>query len=127
MEQIKNKETARIYLSFLRAAKKTKSKEDWGVSEDSFKDIKRELRRWFHRKAPEEQIVHDDYDNYDAVITCPDTVQSYRAAGEYYFEYYYSEFVVSQYDCTGSKATTLRKVFKRNGRFYVWYHAVFDV
>lgn len=121
MERIKDKEMARIYLYFLRTEKKTKSKKD------SFKDIKRELRRWFHREEPEQRIVRDDYDSYDAVITCPNTVQSYRAAGEYYFEHYYSEFIGSPYDCTGSKETRLRKIFKRNGQFFIWYYAIFDV
>lgn len=89
-------------------------------------NYKKAVRRWA-KKENEEHIMNDSYDGYDSVVTCPVTVRHKREAIQYYVDNYYSEWYPSQYDCTGQKATSLIKVFKRNKRWHFWYHATYDL
>lgn len=121
LNRIVDKGMARIYVSMIRFAEQNPLKDDSFI-----RKVKRELRKWYKREISEEQLVHSDLDSYDSIITCPEIIQSYREAYKYYLNHYYSDWMPSQYDCTGQKKTYLRKVFKRNGRFCVWYHTIFD-
>lgn len=121
LNRIVDKGMARIYVSMIRFVEQDPLKDDSFIME-----AKRELRKWYKREISEEQLIHSDLDSYDSIITCPEIIQSYREAYKYYLNHYYADWMPSQYDCTGQKKTYLRKVFKRNERFCVWYHAEYD-
>ena len=99
-------------------------------AEDIVKDLKKELRRFFRKKAQksDRRIVKDNgIDGYIELIELPDRLRTLEEAKEYVEEYEVMEIVPSAYDCTGRPFTSWTKTFERNNRFFAYRSVCFDV
>jgi len=100
--------------------------------------LKRELRRWAHRDTGvmdvglgfmvRSRIVKDDgIDGFVALLELPKVLDTEEEAQEFFDEFIKIDYRPSMYDCTGQAFTGWYKLFRRNGRFYVYHSVGMDV
>ena len=100
--------------------------------------LKRELRRWAHRDTRvknvgmgfmvESRIVKDyGIDGFIALLALPEVIDTEEDAQEFFKDFIRIDYRPSMYDCTGQAFTSWHKLFKRNGRFYVYHSVGMDV
>lgn len=92
-------------------------------------NIKSEIREHYkneNRKDPVSIIDSNDYGYYTELIKLPEFIKTENEA-DYYFKYhYYSEYIPSQYDCTGQHFTIWYKIVKRSYGYVVFNHVGID-
>lgn len=91
-------------------------------------NLKRELRKWSHRKPEERRIVKDyGIDGFVELRPLDYDFDSTEEAEEYFREYLFLRCRPSMYDCTGQWFTEWFKVFKRHDRWWVYHSIGIDV
>lgn len=100
-------------------------------------EIKRELRKWAHRKTGVDSFFDGDIerrivkeygiDGFVELVKLPEDIDNEAYANKFFHEYVYIEPVNSMYDCTGRAFTSWYKLFKRNSGFYAYHHIAMDV
>ena len=95
---------------------------------EKIKDLKRELRKYLHKPIREERrcIYEDDYGYYIMLIRLPEFVKCNEDAEEFFNEFERMDYMPSPYDCTGQHVTRGHKIFKRQGRFWLYHFIAID-
>ena len=92
--------------------------------------IKKEIRAYNNRPAPDSRIVEEHgIDGYIALYTFPEELASATRdeAEEWFDKNCRFSGGGGQYDCTGEKFTQWRYVFRRNDRWLAYHSVAFDV
>lgn len=111
---------------------------DKSMVDEYEQDVKRELRRWAHRDTDvmdvgmgfmvESRIVKDDgIDGFVALLALPKVLDTEEEAQEFFDAFIRIDYRPSMYDCTGQAFTGWYKLFRRDGRFYVYHSVNYDV
>ena len=87
--------------------------------------IKREIRNYNNRPAPDVHIICADYDGRLELVQLPDELdKAHKAdAADWFRNNCYLEAYNSPYDCTGQEFTNRYKLFRRRGHWFA-YHSV---
>ncbi len=87
--------------------------------------IKREIRNYNNRPAPDVHIICADYDGRLELVQLPDELdKAHKAdAADWFRGNCYLEAYNSPYDCTGQEFTNRYKLFRRHGHWFA-YHSV---
>lgn len=83
--------------------------------------IKREIRNYNNRPAPDVHIICADYDGRLELVQLPDELDT--DAADWFRNNCYLEAYNSPYDCTGQEFTNRYKLFRRRGHWFA-YHSV---
>ena len=87
--------------------------------------IKREIRSYNNRPAPDVHIICADYDGRLELVKLPDELDEAHKedAADWFRDNCYLEAYNSPYDCTGQEFTNRYKLFRRRGHWFA-YHSV---
>lgn len=87
--------------------------------------IKREIRNYNKRPAPDVHIICADYDGRLELVQLPDELdEALKAdAADWFRDNCYLEAYNSPYDCTGQEFTNRYKLFRRRGHWFA-YHSI---
>lgn len=87
--------------------------------------IKREIRNYNNRPAPDVHIICADYDGRLELVQLPDELdKALKAdAADWFRDNCYPEAYNSPYDCTGQEFTNRYKLFRRRGHWFA-YHSI---
>lgn len=87
--------------------------------------IKREIRNYNNRPAPDVHIICADYDGRLELVQLPDELdEALKAdADDWFRDNCYLEAYNSPYDCTGQEFTNRYKLFRRRGHWFA-YHSI---
>lgn len=87
--------------------------------------IKREIRNYNNRPAPDVHIICADYDGRLELVQLPDELdKALKAdAADWFRDNRYLEAYNSPYDCTGQEFTNRYKLFRRRGHWFA-YHSI---
>ena len=87
--------------------------------------IKREIRNYNNRPAPDVYIICADYDGRLELVQLPDELdEALKAdAADWFRDNCYLEAYNSPYDCTGQEFTNRYKLFRRRGHWFA-YHSI---
>ena len=87
--------------------------------------IKREIRDYNNRPAPDVHIICADYDGRLELVQLPDELdKAHKAdAADWFRDNCYLEAYNSPYDCTGQEFTNRYKLFRRRGHWFA-YHSI---
>lgn len=87
--------------------------------------IKREIRNYNNRPAPDVHIICADYDGRLELVQLPDELdKALKAdAADWFRDNCYLEAYNSPYDCTGQEFTNRYKLFRRRGHWFA-YHSI---
>lgn len=87
--------------------------------------IKREIRNYNNRPAPDVHIICADYDGRLELVQLPDELdEALKAdAADWFRDNCYLEAYNSPYDCTGQEFTNRYKLFRRRGHWFA-YHSI---
>lgn len=87
--------------------------------------IKREIRNYNNRPAPDVRIICADYDGRLELVQLPDELDKAHKsdAADWFRDNCYLEAYNSPYDCTGQEFTNRYKLFRRRGHWFA-YHSV---
>lgn len=87
--------------------------------------IKREIRNYNNRPAPDVHIICADYDGRLELVQLPDELdKAHKAdAADWFRDNCYLEAYNSPYDCTGQEFTNRYKLFRRRGHWFA-YHSI---
>lgn len=87
--------------------------------------IKREIRNYNNRPAPDVNIICADYDGRLELVQLPDELdEALKAdAADWFRDNCYLEAYNSPYDCTGQEFTNRYKLFRRRGHWFA-YHSI---
>ena len=87
--------------------------------------IKREIRNYNNRPAPDAHIICADYDGRLELVQLPDELdKALKAdAADWFRDNCYLEAYNSPYDCTGQEFTNRYKLFRRRGQWFA-YHSI---
>ena len=101
-----------------------------GVTEKNLeliKEIKRELRKFYHRPIDERRVFDNDFDHATFVYALPEDIKTREEAQEYFEEYEYIPYRPTYYDCTGQSFTSWYKIFQKpNGSFWCYHNIQVD-
>ena len=92
--------------------------------------IKREIRAYNNRPAPDSRIVEEHgIDGYIELVQLPNELDkaSKADAAEWFRENRYYEFYPTPYDCSGQKFTSWFKLFRRRGHWFAYHSVCIDV
>lgn len=106
------------------AAEQKSSLADFMVS------IKKEIRAYNHRPAPDSRIVEGrGIDGYIELVRLPDELDKVNEddAAEWFRANRYLEFFPTPYDCSGQKFTNWFKLFRRRGHWFAYHSVSIDV
>lgn len=87
--------------------------------------IKREIRNYNNRPAPDVHIICADYDSRLELVQLPDELdKALKAdAADWFRDNCYLEAYNGPYDCTGQEFTNRYKLFRRRGHWFA-YHSI---
>ena len=97
------------------------------VCDERVVELKRDLRKYFHRPVSKRRVIQNDSDGYIELFPLPEGLESLEDAREWFENMEYLEYRPSLYDCTGQLFTSWYKVFPRRGGFYVYHRVSIDV
>ena len=92
--------------------------------------VKREIRAYNNRPAPDSRIVEEHgIDGYIELVQLPNELdKSNKAdAAEWFRENRYYEFYPTTYDCSGQRFTNWYKLHRRCGHWFAYHSVSFDV
>lgn len=93
-------------------------------------DVKREIRAYTHRPAPDSRIVEEHgIDGYIELVQLPNELDEAdnADADEWFRATRYLEFFPTPYDCSGQKFTRWYKLFRRRGHWFAYHSVSIDV
>lgn len=124
--RITNRDDAYIHQSMIRFVERRENNTPEGL--EHLKEMKRELRRWYHRPDSNRKCLKwNDYGYETDLVKLPDWIQSEEEAEEWFNYHERREYVPSQWDCTGQVFTIRYKMVNRNGRWYCYHHTAMDI
>ena len=113
MTTVRNYDDARFWTFVLR---EKAIKNDQRIIE-----VKQALRKFYNEKLSDTVVFCDNYDGCIELYPLPESIETEAQADEYFREFEYVHFRPVWYDCSGQLFTTRFKIFKRNGRFWVYH------
>lgn len=96
----------------------------------SMVSIKKEIRAYNHRPAPDSRIVEErGIDGYIELVQLPDELDKVNEddAAEWFQANRYYEFRPTYYDCSGQRFTNWYKLHRRCGHWFAYHSVSFDV
>lgn len=92
-------------------------------------EVKRALRKFYHKPTDETVMVHDDgIDGAIVRFPLPEWIEDKEDGRVWFMENEYIHFRPSYYDCTGQAFTSWFKVYKHSdGRWWAYHRVSFDV
>lgn len=93
-------------------------------------DVKREIREFTHRPAPDSRIIEEHGINgYIELVRLPDELDDLNEddAAEWFQANRYYEFRPTPYDCSGQRFTNWYKLHRRCGHWFAYHSVSFDV
>lgn len=93
-------------------------------------DVKREIRAYNHRPAPDSRIIEEHGINgYIELVRLPDELDDLNEddAAEWFQANRYYEFRPTYYDCSGQRFTNWYKLHRRCGHWFAYHSVSFDV
>ena len=95
---------------------------------DKIKELKEGIRDYFRRMNRETaRIIKWDFESEIIMEEIPELINTKEAAEEWFMSCRYREVRPSIYDCTGQLFTAWHKIYKRNGKYIVYYCVCRDV
>ena len=87
--------------------------------------IKREIRAYNNRPAPDVRIISADYNGRLELVQLPNELDKVHkvVAADWFREHRYLEYYNSPYDCTGQEFTNWFRLFRRRGHWFA-YHSI---
>lgn len=92
--------------------------------------VKREIRAYNNRPAPDSRIVEEHgIDGYIELVQLPNELDEAdnADADEWFRANRYYEFYPTAYDCSGQKFTSWFKLFRRRGHWFCYHSVCIDV
>lgn len=92
--------------------------------------VKREIRAYNHRPAPDSRIIEEHGINgYIELVQLPDELDKVNEddAAEWFQVNRYYEFYPTAYDCSGQRFTNWYKLHRRRGHWFAYHSVSFDV
>ena len=92
--------------------------------------IKKEIRAYNNRPAPDSRIVEEHgIDGYIELVQLPNELDkvSKADAAEWFRENRYYEFYPTAYDCSGQRFTNWYKLHRRCGHWFAYHSVSFDI
>lgn len=93
-------------------------------------DVKREIRAYNNRPAPDSRIVEErGIDGYIELVQLPNELdKAGKADADEWFRWNrYYEYYPTAYDCSGQRFTNWYKLHRRCGHWFAYHSVSFDV
>lgn len=98
------------------------------INDRIIKKLKEGIRDYFRRKNRETaRIIKWDSESEIILEEIPEIINTKEVAEEWFMFCRYRAVIPSPYDCTGQLFTAWYKIFKRNGKYIVYYCICRDV